>query len=188
MTYFVALLIIPEKMYDGDIKHYVINKMIPYDRNLKINPYIYKTREELDNEFQEYRKSKYYNPLNNTLKKYCAYYDYNINDNYEVLSDYNLKSLYDNYTIANIPKEYIDEEIIKNNSIKMMDLLDKYENDKENVFYVIIDQNGELHKKQNYDCFGVYEMKLEDEEWIDKYEEILYDNLDNYFINITCYT
>lgn len=208
MTHFVVLVIIPREIYIKgfqSIKNYINDVMHKYSECLKVDPYIVQTKSNLEEEFEKFKNTENYDAM-----RYPSVKDFaqgwkgdNLNENGDVVSDFNKNSFYDWYVIGGrfdgiltgnrAYSEYgfnfgDQHHTIDNNLITVKDLLEKYEKDNDKyIFHIIIDKSGQVSKAGEYGWFGTFDKKLEEEEWKCLYVRKLKNAEDDYIVNLDCH-
>jgi hypothetical protein len=182
---------------------YIEEMMAPYDEGLEVETHITHTREELEKAYLEF-KNKNPDQGYDTMKLWCEEYKgYDLDENGNAVSNYNMKSIWDWYVIGGRWDGILTENrqysqsgfnfgdnhhTIDNNCISVEDFLNKYNNNKkQNTYGVMIDGNGVLHEGEKYGWFGTSKETMEKEDWNVRYERVLNNFKDDYIINLDCH-
>jgi hypothetical protein len=213
MTHFRVLIIIPKHVYilgAKAIHEYMDYIMDKYQEEYQVEPYIAITNEELVNDHTAYCCK--YNLDAFSFGDYVKqHHGYDLDKFGNAVSTLNNNSLYDWYTIGgrfaksdensddknekNGEEDDKDKIKIKNNTIVISDL---YQNKPEiieldtneyyeYVFEAVVDKMGLVQKKGNYGWFGTVNYTQSHEEWMNKYNDILRNSINDYGIILDCH-
>ena len=201
MTHFTVLVIVPRDIFKQGteaIQKYIEEIMEGYDEELKIDPYVVLTQIEVQEQYNKYMKE--HPKCQYTVEQFIEeYHNYRFDSKGNAVSTYNNKCLYDWYEIGgrwdselkqfngisnkiNLSTKY------RNNSASINTLLDHFNTDPEkNIFNVIIDREGGIHRGKEYGWFGTSIDTVEFKEWQSMYEILLEDNTDHYVVSLDCH-
>lgn len=199
--HFPVLIIIPRTIYEEgytNIRSYIYSQISDLRLGIRVDPYILKHHDKLYNEFIIENKLNKYKSLEDYIQNnYDAYLDYNKN----LISTENPKGICDWFEIGgrwdgvlcdNIIKEdMIDDNMceseyeLKNNLTTIRNILDKLTKNND-IYPTIIDCNNNIITKIDYPRYGI-KCLMSDDEWKTIYQQTLYDNIDEYVVNLDCH-
>lgn len=207
MTHFIVLIIIPKFIFDLGpkvIKAYIEKQMEPFSEQLEVEPYIQYTKDQIQEQFEEFKKTNEhffatYNTLEKFIKEYHAYF---LDEYGNAISTYNPKSLYDWYVIGGRWDGRLTNNIqssdrgfnwddkhhtVENNSISVEELINKYTQNPDDVYNIIIDNEGKLHKQRDYGWFALYDETMTKEEWKKEYIQVLENSQNDFVVALDCH-
>ncbi len=151
--------------------------MEPYNHNLEVEPYIFKTKEELDAEFDTFKDSTVSSKYNykTTQEFVTKWYGYKLDSNNNAVSTNNPNALWDYYEIGGQWNGYLTDKSsssqannnkkkLEENCVSVKDVLNKYYDGK-------------------YSC----QIVDKDKRFLGVSKKILRDNIEDYIVNIDYY-
>ena len=175
--HYIVLIIIPRDIFvkgHENIRDYISEKMEPYNEEHEKEPYILKTKEQIENEFELF-KDKY-----DSIGEYCKHRYGNIFDFHgNLMSTYNDDAIYDYYEIGGRWNG-----LFTDNYIKIDSLLEKYKQDKdEYLFCTIVNKDGNKITKHDRS----FKELSGDDEWDKIYTTLLENNKEDYVTLLDCH-
>lgn len=216
--YIVGVILTPEEF---DFANACIEERLePFYENLEVEPYVSKTKEDIKNDFHNFckewkdifdkkgniagdaKKPLYFIEnehkgeliLEEWINWYYKYYD--INEDGDIISTYNINSKWDWYKVGGRwdgfqkgkIKEEHDDDII-NNSIYIKDHLKNIEEDfDKNKYFALIDTEGNWYSNADMLYWGITDNEGNVDVWKEKYKSILKsESGNNIIVAVDCH-
>lgn len=193
MTHFIVLILVPSNIIalgDHAVNQYIENKLNQYAEDYPVEPYIEMTKEEIRADFKKYKLDHDDCEYENVKDYAKDYYGYELDNEGNALSSTNNSSFYDWYVIGGRWDGYltgqpnygfnfgVEHHTVIKNSLPVSELLNKLniineEGEKKYILNHIVDENGDYHESHDVGWFGMSIQKVEDDEWFQKYKQIL---------------
>lgn len=203
MTHFCVIIIVPKEIFCQGydiIKKYIRSVMMKYCVFTRVDTYIVHTADQLLDKYNTFKQTNDDKECTN-VEDFCkSYLNLKIDANGNAVSDENKIGFFDYYEIGGRfyplivkqrPDMYTTDTttvFLDNNSIKINDLLKKYELDKDKWnFNTVVDKNGIVRTNKEIYWFGYFDETQLSEEWSSLYKRILSDNIDDYVVMLDCH-